>query len=160
MGIPGPEDMVLLFQVDAVRCAVAARDVHEILRAVALFPLPQGPAVVAGLADVRGTVVPVVDMRRRLGLAPQSLRRTDYIILLRHAGPPHLLGLWVTRVDHLEAWGTETHVQAGAALQIELGTASGVARRSDGLLLLYEPATLLTASEEASLAAAVVGPGG
>jgi purine-binding chemotaxis protein CheW len=42
----------------------------EVVRMAALAPVPTAPSFVLGLLDLRGRVVPVLDLRRRLGLAP------------------------------------------------------------------------------------------
>jgi purine-binding chemotaxis protein CheW len=41
----------------------------EVVRMAALAPVPDAPPHVLGLLDLRGRVVPVLDLRRRLGLA-------------------------------------------------------------------------------------------
>lgn len=60
-------------------------DVREILRAAALSPAP-GHADIEGLLNLRGKVVPVIDIRSRLGLAPRELAASDYLIVLAANG--------------------------------------------------------------------------
>jgi len=65
-----------------VRYAVAIARVREITNPLPIVPLPHAPHAVCGVADYRGDVVPVVDLRVRFGLeaAPQT-RRTKWIIV-------------------------------------------------------------------------------
>ena len=44
----------------------------EVVRMVALAPLPHGPVWMAGVADLRGVPVPVVDLAGRLGRVAQA----------------------------------------------------------------------------------------
>ncbi|MEI9811348.1 MAG: chemotaxis protein CheW [Acidobacteriota bacterium] len=44
------------------------RRVQEVLRSQEVTPVPKAPAVIAGLINLRGQIVPAIDMRRRLGL--------------------------------------------------------------------------------------------
>jgi purine-binding chemotaxis protein CheW len=44
--------------------------IREIARAAALTPLPNAPALIEGVVDLRGMVIPVVDLGRALGGAP------------------------------------------------------------------------------------------
>ena len=44
--------------------------VREIVRAPAITPLPRAPRLVEGVIDLRGSIIPVVDLGRALGGAP------------------------------------------------------------------------------------------
>jgi purine-binding chemotaxis protein CheW len=70
------------FVLDDVRYAVEIRRVREIVRPLPLVPLPHAPPAIIGVADHRGEVVPVLDVRRRLGLAsvPPG-KRTKWILV-------------------------------------------------------------------------------
>lgn len=70
------------FVLDEVRYAVEIRRVREIVRPLPLVPLPHAPPAILGVADHRGEVVPVLDVRRRLGLAAAPpTRRTKWILI-------------------------------------------------------------------------------
>jgi|GEM_PF-612498 len=58
------------FLLEDVRYAVEIRRVREIVRPLPLVSLPHAPPTIIGVADHRGEVIPVLDVRRRLGLAP------------------------------------------------------------------------------------------
>jgi purine-binding chemotaxis protein CheW len=49
---------------------VDVQQVREIVRAQTLTPLPRAPELVEGVIDLRGVIVPVVDLGRALGGAP------------------------------------------------------------------------------------------
>jgi purine-binding chemotaxis protein CheW len=62
--------------------AVPVECVIEILAMRDLFHVPDSPAFLAGLADVREQAVPVIDLRRKLGLpAVQATHQTRIIVL-------------------------------------------------------------------------------
>jgi len=70
------------FMVGGTRYAVDILRVREIVNPQAVVALPQAPPVVIGVADHRGEVVPILDLRRRLGLASEApTRRTKWIIV-------------------------------------------------------------------------------
>lgn len=70
------------FMVGGVRYAVDILRVREILNPLPTVDLPHAPPVVIGVADHRGEVVPIVDLRLRFGLPPQApSRRTKWIIV-------------------------------------------------------------------------------
>lgn len=70
------------FVVGDVEYAVVISVVREIANPLAIVALPHAPAGVCGVADFRGEVVPVVDMRARFGLPPaDATRRTKWILV-------------------------------------------------------------------------------
>ncbi|MBX3274081.1 MAG: purine-binding chemotaxis protein CheW [Sandaracinaceae bacterium] len=70
------------FTIQEVHYAVDIDRVREILRPLPLVPLPHAPPAVLGVADYRGEVVPVLDLRRRFGLPPSGeTRRTKWIVV-------------------------------------------------------------------------------
>ena len=58
------------FRVGEVKYAVRILRVREIIHPLALVEVPHAPPVVVGVADHRGAVVPVIDLRLRFGLVP------------------------------------------------------------------------------------------
>lgn len=70
------------FLVGDVQYAVDIFRVREIINPLPLVPLPHAPESVLGVADHRGEVVPIIDLRRRFGLpAVEPTRRTKWIIV-------------------------------------------------------------------------------
>ena len=61
---------MILLRVEGREYALPLGCVVEVVRMAALAPVPDGPRHVLGLLDLRGRVVPVLDLRLRLGLAP------------------------------------------------------------------------------------------
>ena len=49
---------------------VEVQQIREIVRAPAVTPLPNAPALLEGVIDLRGVIVPIVDLGRALGGAP------------------------------------------------------------------------------------------
>ncbi len=140
---------LLLFTLGDQRFGVFSTDVHEILRAAAPSPLPGAPDVVLGVLDVRGTPVPVFDVRSRFRLA---LRPTDHLVALQ-AGPRRALlvveqVLYLVRVDAAD-------LELAAPLPTRTGWVAGVGRLPDGTVVLLDPAAFLTESEGDALDAAL-----
>jgi purine-binding chemotaxis protein CheW len=70
------------FCVGDVMYAVRIEVVREIVNPLPVVALPRAPDAVRGVADYRGEVVPVIDLRHRFGLPPvPSSRRTKWIVL-------------------------------------------------------------------------------
>ena len=77
-----PSKDLVGFLVGEVMYAVRIEVVREIVNPLVVVGLPRAPATVKGVADYRGEVVPVIDLRERFGLpeVPRS-RKTKWIVL-------------------------------------------------------------------------------
>ena len=73
---------VLLFELNQQRYALPLSGVMELTRACAVQALPKAPELVLGVLNLRGVVVPVVDLRRRLALPDTALDPNDYLSLI------------------------------------------------------------------------------
>ena len=77
-----PTKNLVGFIVGDVEYAVAIGSVREIANPVEVVAMPRAPAGVSGVADYRGEVVPVVDLRARFGLPSAVVtRRTKWILV-------------------------------------------------------------------------------
>jgi purine-binding chemotaxis protein CheW len=77
-----PSKNLVGFVLGDVQYAVSIHRVREIANPLTLVALPKAPPAVIGVADYRGEVVPVIDLRVRFGLDPsQATRRTKWIIV-------------------------------------------------------------------------------
>jgi purine-binding chemotaxis protein CheW len=93
---PDPQKSLVGFAVGDVAYAVPIGDVREIVNPLVLTELPHAPAAVVGVADHRGDVIPIVDLRVRFGLPPLGDRERGKWILVQVEG--RLIGLVVDRV--------------------------------------------------------------
>jgi purine-binding chemotaxis protein CheW len=77
-----PSKDLVGFLVGDVMYAVRIEVVREIVNPLTVVDLPRAPATVKGVADYRGEVVPVIDLRERFGLPPVAVcRKTKWIVL-------------------------------------------------------------------------------
>ncbi len=143
---------LLVAEIGALRFGLRLSDVREVVRAVAIDPLPGAPDIVEGLINVRGEVVPVLDVRQRFGLAPKPVDLDDHMIVTDSSG-----FVSAFRVDRAEGI-----VECAEADIDTLGEASGaveyvagVAKLADGMVLVHDVRTFLSAPEVGLLSAAL-----
>lgn len=141
-----------LFLVNGQRYGVDLQAVQHVLPMVAITPLPGAPPVVAGVVDVRGEVVPVVDMRRRLGAPPAASIIDHHLLLLTTRR--RRLALAVDQVAGPEQIPASA-LAAAHTLLISGSPVAGVARLDDGLVILHDVEAFLGLAEEAQLAASL-----
>jgi purine-binding chemotaxis protein CheW len=152
---PRPRE-VLVFEVEGQKYGLPTADVRELVRAVTITPLPGAPAVIEGVVNVRGRVLPVLDMRARFRLPARSLDPSDHFIVAS-AGPRGVI-LHVDGATHL-ALLDETSIQPSQSLGPSATYVAGVAMLEDGMVLIHDLATFLSDAEAASLDEALRAPG-
>lgn len=92
---------LISFCIDGQEFCIDIMAVREIRGWTAATPLPHSPPYVCGVINLRGAVLPVVDMKARLGLGVAEPQARSVIIVV-HVGA-RLLGLLVDAVSEIIA---------------------------------------------------------
>jgi purine-binding chemotaxis protein CheW len=142
----------LLFEVDGIRLALPLDSVAEIVRAVAVTPLPGAPRVVEGVISVRGEIVPVLNLRARLGLKPRAASTSDRLALANAGG--RRVAVRVDQVDWL-ADIDPSSIRPASELTTGLDHVKGVTQLEGGLVLIHDLDTFLSSAEAESLDSAL-----
>jgi chemotaxis signal transduction protein len=132
--------------------------VHEILDHRPAAALPQAPASLIGMIDVRGQSYPVVDLRVRLGLAPAAPTPATRIVLLHVpvAGRELRVGLVADRVievTELDGAEMEAAPEIGGRWRSEY--IAGIGRRGESFVVVFDLAALLAGHDRPLLETAV-----
>lgn len=135
---------VVTFRLAGQEFAVPVGDVIEVVRMVAVTPLPDGVPWVVGVLNYRGRVVPVVDARVRLGL-PRRAPGLDTPILIVAAGD-RAAGLVVDSALEVLALPDGALAPPGEYRATE--AVSGVARQGRRLILLVDVERLVAGDGE------------
>jgi purine-binding chemotaxis protein CheW len=83
---------------------IAVLKIREIIRVITITAVPQMPAYVKGVINLRGKIIPVVDLRLKFGLAKaETTERTCIIVVLvtLHSGVTSQMGLIVDGVEEV-----------------------------------------------------------
>ncbi len=99
LGDEQQEDLrqLLTFEVDSTPYAIPVERVREIVRIRPITPVPRVPAEVRGVISLRGEIVEVIDLRRRLDLEPAEPVRSTRIIVV-HSENGKIAGILVDAV--------------------------------------------------------------
>src|SRR4030081_3494383 len=107
----------LVFALGAEQYALPANQVHEVRPLGLLTPLPGTPSFFAGLINVRGRIVPVVDLRPLLGMPSEDGPSMSVVLVSHRSGD---VGLLVTDRP------TVRLVRAPELTEAPLGALSGI----------------------------------
>lgn len=72
----------LIFSVHSVEYGIDIGNVTEIIGIQYMTPIPNAPPYVRGITNIRGTIVPVVDMRLRFGIEEAEYSERTCIVLI------------------------------------------------------------------------------
>ena len=147
----------LTFSLKGERYGVEILGVREIIEYTAPTTIPMMPAFVHGVINLRGHVVPVIDLAQRFGREPTEIRARTCIIILDLDG--QAIGVLVDAVNavlDLDAAQIEPAPSFGAALRRDF--IRGMARVDDGFIILLDVARVLSPEDLASLAQAGAAP--
>ena len=148
------EIQVVTFGLGAEVFAVPVTLVREILDYRETFRIPNGPAYLLGLTDMRGQGVTTIDFRLRLGLAPFAPTPSTRILVVDVPLDDRMLvlGLVVDRVLEVSTFRTD---QIEAAPDIGVRWPSdyigGVVKRAEGFIVLVDIARIFSTAEASLL---------
>ncbi|HYT83047.1 MAG TPA: chemotaxis protein CheW [Gemmatimonadales bacterium] len=144
----------LVFQVAGRSLGLSANVLREAIRAVAIAALPKAPSIVEGVINVRGTLVPVLDIRQRFGLPPTPVAPEQHFLIAQTDS--RLVALRVDRA--LDLVGVEeSAIESAAHVAPGVEHVAGIAKLADGLLVIHDLERFLSLDEAGQVDAAVVG---
>lgn len=76
--------LYVIFKVASAEYAIAASDVLQMESFTSATHVPGAPPYVAGLVQIRGRVVPVVDLRARFGLPAEALSLDTRVVVVQY----------------------------------------------------------------------------
>lgn len=118
-------------------------DVGEIVRLPGLVRMPLGPRSLLGLANLRGAVLPVVSLRRLLGLPDGQPDEATRVIVIGRGSP---VGFVVDRIDDLlELPADRVETDGSGAAPVDPDVLDGVVGGADGdaTIRILDPRRLL-----------------
>jgi purine-binding chemotaxis protein CheW len=141
---------LLPFQLSGQHMAVALDQVVRVLPALQITPLPGAPASICGLANVRGRLLPVLNLAWRFGWTAPALDLWQPFIWLTSSKRELLLP--VEHVESVIACAADDFTAAPDP-RVPSCLLRGVVRSAEGLLLIQDVEQLLSDSDESQLLA-------
>jgi purine-binding chemotaxis protein CheW len=140
----------LTFYVAGEEYAVTIVKVTEIIECVTLTHVPGTPPWIRGVLNLRGAVVPVVDLAVKFGLAPAVLTRRTCVVMieLEHEGETLILGVMADSV-HQVVELTPEQIQPPPSFgpKVRVDCIQGMGSSGDGFVVLLDIDRVLSAGE-------------
>lgn len=149
------ELQLVAFCLQGEEFAVDIQKVREVLKLTQITPLPQSLDFIEGVINLRGEVIPVVDLRKRFRIAGSNQSVDARIIIVEIE--ESLVGLIVdsvTEVLHLSGAAVDPPPRRLAGTRTEF--ISGVGKLGDRLIIILDIDRILSTEEQVELEQLVV----
>jgi purine-binding chemotaxis protein CheW len=125
--------------------------VHEIIAMLPITRVPRTPSYVRGVINLRGKVIPIIDLRERFRMSPAGAGEQCIIVVQVHAIQ---LGVVVDKVSEVLSI-TDGEIEPTPSFGVEVSTEYllGLAKGEGRVRLLLDIDRVLTASDVDSVAA-------
>ena len=132
----------LIFSLARESYAIEVARTREIIRLTEITPLPQLPPFMRGVINLRGKIVPIVDLRAKFGMpAEEPTERTSIVVVhIKGAGGAMVwVGFIVDDVDEVtNIAATEIEPTPDFGLQVDTGYMRGMAKTKKGVTTLLD----------------------
>jgi purine-binding chemotaxis protein CheW len=132
--------------------ALPILDVREIIRPTAITPVPQAPGFVEGVINLRGQIIPVVDLRKRFGMSAEN-STDDTRIVVVELGNGIVIGLIVDAVREVERIPTDTITPPPALVAGSVGAEyiKGISNHEDKMIVHIDMRKVFNTDEISAL---------
>lgn len=145
----------LSFQLSKEEYGIAILKVREIIGMVDVTPLPRTPDFVRGVVNLRGRIIPVIDLRRKFGMESAKFTNETCIVVVdvgRDAESAFRVGCIVDTVSEVLTIGAE-HFEATPRCANAAGDyIAGLAKLKDRVLILLDIERVIGEIDPAALA--------
>ncbi len=140
-GIPAREGKYLTFSLAGEEYGIGILKVKEIIGMMPVTHVPQTPEFVKGVINLRGKVIPVVDLRLRFALEAAAYTERTCIIVVEVAGASGsvMMGIVVDAVSEvLNIRGADIENTPAFGVRLDTDFILGMAKAAGGIKILLD----------------------
>lgn len=144
------EHQLVVFDLAGEHYGVDIAAVEGIIKLQAITSVPHAPAFVEGVTNLRGKVLPVIDLRKRFGLPQTQPTKDSRIVVVEMNGAT--VGMVVDGVSEVLRVGAEAiEPPSPIVTTVDSAFIRGIAKVGERLVILLDLGKVLSAEESASL---------
>ncbi|OGU40343.1 MAG: hypothetical protein A2X61_11035 [Ignavibacteria bacterium GWB2_35_12] len=136
---------LIVFRIDELRFAVSLEKVLKVIAVVEITPLPEAPIFIRGIINMEGRIIPVADLRMRVGIAEKTIRLTDQIIVA--STPNRFIGLLVDSTEGIKSF-LESEIIPYGEVMPSLKHINGIAKITGDIIYITNLDEFLSLEEE------------
>ena len=130
------EEQIVVFRLGGEDYGIEINQVREIIRKREITPVPRQPPYVEGVINVRGTIIPVINLKKRFGLLGDPSTQPHTIIVESGEG---LVGILVDSVSEvIRVPRDRIHHPPPVSMSVDSEYLRGICRVGDRLLIYLD----------------------
>ena len=145
-------DKIVVFVIDDLKYALPLNAVIRAIHAIEIRKLPQAPEIVAGIINLAGRIIPVIDVRKRFGLKCREISADDELIIAETG--KRIIALWIDHVSGVQQITAEQYTDTADSLSFA-AFIKGVVKLEGEIILIYDLEQFLNLEEESQLETAL-----
>ena len=145
---------VLVFMLDEMSCGLSLSVVERVFRVVEITPLPHAPEIVNGVVNIRGRIIPVINVHKRFRMQDHETGLDDRLIIA--STTKRIVALVVDSVLGVRKLMGRNVSIVGQRIPF-VSYIQGVSRLSDDMIFIYDLDQFLSLDEEIKLDMALAG---
>jgi len=153
-GVSGKEGKYLTFSLAGEEYGVGILKIREIIGLMTITTMPKTPDYVKGVINLRGKVIPVIDLRLKFGMEVMEYNDRTCIVVVetRGAGKTINMGIVVDSVSEvLNIKGSEIEETPSFGAKLDTDYILGMAKSSNGVKILLDIDRVLTDDDMSAL---------
>jgi purine-binding chemotaxis protein CheW len=144
------QDQIISFKVGDEEYGLEILSVREVIRIKEITKLPKAPDFVTGVINLRGDVIPIIDLRKKFGLSFREYSEMTRVIVVEVERK--LMGMVVDSVSHVIRIGQDQIVPPPTLVGgISADYIRGVGKLDERLIVLLNIGKILTSEEKIEL---------
>ena len=143
--MPSNTIQVVLFSLNSVLYGTDVHQVREIREVQSITPVPFAPIYIEGVTNLRGEVIPVINLRRRFGIEEKEGNEKSKIMMVIQRGDNKAVGVVVDSVMEVMDISENEIESASDVLSTTYSEGIlGVAKRGEDLIILLDLEKILS----------------
>lgn len=144
------ENQFVVFKVNDEAYGVDIATVESIIKMQAITAVPHAPAFIEGVTNLRGTILPVMDLRKRFGIETTPPTKDTRIVVIEMGGLT--VGIIVDAVSEVVRVPEECIEPLSPLVStVDSAFMRGIAKMEDQLVILLDLSQVLSAAERQDL---------
>lgn len=144
------EEQLVVFQLAGQTYGVDIAQVFEIIRMEVITRVPKAPSFVEGVIKLRGSIIPVIDLRKRFGMPPAESTANSRIIIVEMGGMT--IGVVVDAVSEvLRISRADIEPPPPMVAAVDAAYLRGIALWRERLIILLDLEKILAEKDQARL---------
>ncbi|MBN1898775.1 MAG: chemotaxis protein CheW [Spirochaetes bacterium] len=138
---------LIIFDINHVEYGISIDHVVEIVKLQPVIALPQGPSFIKGVINLRGKVIPIMDLRERFNVVSIRNTRQTGILIIDIEGKE--VGLIVDRVIDVRVMALDNIKPTLPVMDgIKMQYVKGIAKYNDKLVIILNIQNVLSSEEK------------